>query len=84
MEDIMFTKDGRIKTKSGNKKIENELNNVLHLNGELDKDGNIVKDTATNVVRGRRGAYKNYEKTMQKLSSNCYRFVIRCEFYGVR
>ena len=71
MEDIMFTKDGRIKTKSGNKKIENELNNVLHLNGELDKDGNIVKDTATNVVRGRRGAYKNYEKTMQKLSSNC-------------
>ncbi|WP_027218061.1 hypothetical protein [Butyrivibrio fibrisolvens] len=71
MEDIIYTKDGRVKTKSGNAIAENELNYILNLNGRVDKNGSIISDTATNLVRGRRGAYSNYQKIMQKMSANC-------------
>lgn len=35
-------------------KMQKDIDNVLHLNGEKDSDGRIIRDTATQLIAGRR------------------------------
>lgn len=67
IEDLKYTSDGRILTKSGDKAIEHDLNETLHLNGILDKKGNIQHDTSTSLVWNRTKVYESYCDYMEGL-----------------
>ena len=67
MEKIYYRKDGRIYVNSADKKLKYDIDHVLQLNGILDKNGNMKRDTSTQIVMGRRVAYRNYENFMQAL-----------------
>lgn len=55
MNDIAYKRDGTIYTLSGNRELEEDINNRLHLNGDIDGKGNRI-DTFTEIVKGRRNA----------------------------
>ncbi len=64
MEHIRYKSSGKIYYSDKNDKVSaskrnDELNKVLGLNGKLDKNGNIITDTSTEIVKGRRDAYNS-------------------------
>lgn len=65
MDKVKYTKDGRIYT--DNPIFNEDINNVLGLNGKLDKKGQLVCDTATGLVKGRRDAYRKSEAVIKVL-----------------
>jgi uncharacterized protein (TIGR02646 family) len=67
MEKIRYKNDGRIYTYPKDDELDYDINEVLHLNGMLDKEGNIVSDTSTSIVFGRKQASKICIKMIQKL-----------------
>ena len=66
MDKISYRKDGRILVSDD--ALQHDIDHVLKLNGILDKNGNIKFDTATRIVEGRRGAYREYEELIKALS----------------
>lgn len=46
------------------------MNEILGLNGVW-KNGKFLTDTATNLVKGRRDAYKKYDNFIRRLDKNC-------------
>ena len=69
METISYTRDGIIK--SSKEEYDRDLNEVLHLNGVLDVNGKLIKDTATQLVGGRKAAYDACLKYMQREGGKC-------------
>ncbi len=74
MKEICYYSDGKIYFRgSGNwseetkDKIEHEINDVLCLNGKQKRDGSI-RDTATQLLKGRRDAYEQAECIIRRLS----------------
>ncbi len=67
VDKIRYTKDGYIHTFPIDMVAERQINEVLHLNGILDEKGVLKRDTATQLVAGRRSAYRNYVRCMKKL-----------------
>ena len=67
MDRIRYNKDGRIYVYPEDKKLQKDIDSVLMLNGKLNDDGSLKRDTSTQIVMGRRGAYRNYENLMKTL-----------------
>lgn len=66
MEKISYRKDGRICVLA-DERLQYDIDHVLQLNGILDDKGNVKRDTSTQIVMGRRLAYKEYETFMNAL-----------------
>lgn len=66
IDKLKYDKAGFIKTDPQDEKIEKDLNEILGLNGVW-KNGKFSTDTATNLVKGRRDAYKRYDKFIRRL-----------------
>ena len=47
--------------KADDSSLMNDINNVLGLNGQVDRIGNCIHDTSTRLVYGRRQVYKEFE-----------------------
>lgn len=58
MDKICYLSDGTIYTSPQDEQLEKDINKVLCLNGKLDKKGKRIFDTSTEIVRGRREAYR--------------------------
>ena len=69
MNKIAYNKDGFIKTDPYDEGMENDIRDVLRLNG-LWKNGKFIADTATELVKGRRDAYSSYESYIKRLDRN--------------
>lgn len=67
MDKIAYSKDGRIYTDPRDAAMEKDINDVLLLNGIQKKDG-TVRDTATELLKGRKDAYQIARKTMETLN----------------
>ena len=64
MDKIIYCVNGMIKTKPHDENMEFDINNVLHLNGYLDEDGELLHDTSTRLVKSRRDVYNLYSYLM--------------------
>ena len=51
MDKIRYKSDGTIFTKPENEDFEHDINEILKLNGEKDKDSNIIHDSSTELVK---------------------------------
>lgn len=60
MEKIRYRSDGIIRVYPADKDLQYDIDYVLKLNGEIDKDGKMISDTSTGLIFGRRQAYRNY------------------------
>lgn len=58
---IKYTKNGEIYTDPEDEKLEDDINYKLRLNGKLDSEGNLIADTSTQLLKGRRDAYQKCE-----------------------
>lgn len=67
MEKIAYKPDGKIYTEPYDKDMEDDINNILVLNGIMKADG-TVRDTATEVLKGRRDAYERAQRMMDELN----------------
>lgn len=67
MKVIAYKKDGTIYTEPYQEELEEDINNILGLNGLLDQNGKRIADTATEIVKGRRDAYLWCESFFKKL-----------------
>jgi hypothetical protein len=63
MDKIAYAKDGTIYTNPRDEALEIDINETLRLNGIRKKDGS-VRDTSTEVLKGRRDAYDRAQKMM--------------------
>lgn len=69
MKKIRYDRNGRIYTFPVDDVMEHDINEVLKLNGLVDKNSDaIVADTATSLVLGRKNVYRNYEHYVKMLS----------------
>lgn len=68
MEKIAYDKDGKIYTNPTDEKMEYDINEVLRLNGIQKKDGS-VRDTSTELLKGRRDTYTRARKMLEKLNA---------------
>ena len=68
MDRIRYRRDGWIHIYPEDEKLQNDIDNVLKLNGELNKDGSLKRDTSTHIVMGRRQAYRKFVVLMEALS----------------
>lgn len=68
MNKIYYLKDGTIYTSPCDEQLERDINEVLCLNGKLDKKGIRIADTSTEIVRGRREAYKWSQNFLESLN----------------
>ena len=66
MDKIRYKSDGTIYTYPKDEKLENDINKILKLNGVRDKDGNLIHDTSTELVKGRKDVYENRFKAFIK------------------
>lgn len=57
MELIKYRKNGEIYTDPENSKLEEDINSILRLNGVLNENGDLIADTSTQLLKGRRDAY---------------------------
>ena len=64
---IVYRSNGRIATNPHDEILEQDINDILHLNGKLDTKGNMVHDTSTGLVKGRRDVYRDYVCFMEAL-----------------
>lgn len=97
MDKIAYDKEGRIFTEPEDVDMEIAINDVLLLNGIQKKDG-TVRDTSTELVKGRRDAYDRARRMMnilnakgkctsaviKKLMDELYNSDEREEFVGVK
>lgn len=97
MDKIAYDKEGRIYTEPRDKAMEMAINDVLLLNGIQKKDG-TVRDTSTELLKGRRDAYqrarimmKTLDKkgkctssVIEKLINTMYNSEEREEYVGVK
>ena len=67
MDKIAYDKDGRIFTEPKDADMETAINDVLLLNGIQKKDG-TVRDTSTELLKGRRDAYARARRMMNTLN----------------
>ncbi|MCI8318293.1 MAG: TIGR02646 family protein [Lachnospiraceae bacterium] len=67
MDKIAYKPDGTIHTNPFDKDMETDINETLHLNGIRKADGTI-RDTATEVLKGRRDTYERAKLMMDKLN----------------
>ncbi len=66
MDVIAYDREGFIKTEPKDVNLEDELKDVLRLNG-LWKDGQFLADTSTGLVKGRRDTYLRYKRFIKRL-----------------
>lgn len=66
MEKIAYNSDGIIFTAPRDEEMEKDINETLQLNGIIRKNG-TVQDTSTELVKGRRDAYKNARRLMKAM-----------------
>lgn len=66
MQKIKYTKNGEIYT--GDSVLDDDINNKLRLNGVFYKDGRFKCDTSTELIKGRRDAYTEYESIIHVLN----------------
>ena len=59
IEKIRYKPDGTIYTYPQDKDFEEDINDILRLNGERDDKGNLLNDTSTELVKCRKEAYEN-------------------------
>lgn len=69
MEKIAYKTDGLIYTEPKDEEMEKDINEVLLLNGIQKKDG-TVRDTATELLKGRKDTYNRARKMMERLNKN--------------
>ena len=67
MDKIAYDKDGRIYTEPRDEAMERDINEILLLNGIQKKDG-TVRDTSTELLKGRKDAYDRARKMMDALN----------------
>lgn len=67
MDKIAYDKDGKIYTEPYDEDMERDINEVLLLNGIQKKDG-TVRDTSTELLKGRKDAYDRARKMMDTLN----------------
>lgn len=68
MERIRYRSSGRIEVCPTDENLQNDIDNVLKLNGEIDKNGHLISDTSTGLVYGRKQVYQNYTTYITSLS----------------
>lgn len=64
---IAYNRNGQIYILSGDQRLEYDINVVLGLNGLLNEKGELIADTSTELVRGRRDCYQQYNYFIRKL-----------------
>lgn len=69
MDKIAYKMDGSIYTEPKDDLMERDINEVLLLNGVKKKDG-TVRDTATEILKGRRDAYVRARRMMETLNKS--------------
>lgn len=69
MDKIAYDKDGKIFTEPRDEAMEEDINEVLLLNGIQKKDG-TVRDTSTELLKGRKDAYVRAKRIMARLNEN--------------
>lgn len=67
MAKIAYDKEGKIFTEPRDEAMERDINDVLLLNGIQKADG-TVRDTSTELLKGRRDAYQRARKMMKILN----------------
>ena len=67
MNKIAYDKNGKIYTEPRDEAMERDINEVLLLNGIQKKDGS-VRDTSTELLKGRKDAYDRARKMMDLLN----------------
>ena len=67
MDKIAYKPDGTIYTEPKDDAMEKDINEILLLNGERKKDGS-VRDTSTEILKGRRDAYARARLMMETLN----------------
>ena len=97
MNKIAYDSEGKIYTKPKDEDMERDINEVLLLNGIQKKDG-TVRDTSTELLKGRKDAYDRAKKmmaalnikgkctsaTLKKIMDELYNREERDEFVGVQ
>ena len=97
MDKIAYDSKGKIYTKPKDEDMERDINEVLLLNGIQKKDG-TVRDTSTELLKGRKDAYDRAKKmmaalntkgkctsvTLKKIMDELYNREERDEFVGVQ
>lgn len=68
MDKIAYDKDGKIFTEPRDEAMDRDINEVLLLNGIQKKDG-TVRDTSTELLKGRKDAYSRAKKMMETLNA---------------
>lgn len=68
MQLIKYTKNGEIYTDPEDRDLENDIKYKLRLNGKLDAKGNLVADTSTQLLKGRREAYEKCQSFFEQLN----------------
>ena len=68
MDKITYDRDGRIFTEPKDEVMERDINEVLLLNGIQKKDG-TVRDTSTELLKGRRDAYDRARRMLDTLNA---------------
>ncbi|MGN0483718.1 MAG: retron system putative HNH endonuclease [Lachnospiraceae bacterium] len=66
MDKIAYRPDGRIYTNPKDATMERDINEILLLNGITKPDGS-VRDTATEILKGRRDAYDRAREMMRRM-----------------
>lgn len=65
---IRYDRTGRIYIFPEDQVLSKDINQTLRLNGDLDENNELINDTATRLVYGRRQTYKAYELFIKALS----------------
>ena len=68
MDKIAYDSDGKIYTKPRDEGMERDINEVLLLNGIQKRDG-TVRDTSTELLKGRKDAYGRAKRMMETLNA---------------
>lgn len=68
MDKIAYDSEGKIYTKPRDDEMEKDINETLLLNGIQKKDG-TVRDTSTELLKGRKDAYGRAKRMMKRLNA---------------
>ncbi len=77
MGKIRYNKKGRIYVYPEDANLQRDIDYILMLNGKLDENGNMMYDTPTKIVEGRRGRYRNFEILMKGLQKNMVKMKLK-------
>ena len=62
---VRYDRNGRVYIWPEDKALQRDIDEILHLNGNVDKSGKTIQDTATNLVYCRRQIYRVYEELVK-------------------